>query len=89
MKTFVIFMAVALLVGCTVSQINSVVVKGQLFCKTVSTDAPLIVAVADASGAPVSVVGQTADAVAAICAGIGAIPVPDPVSPTSTVQVMP
>lgn len=64
--------------------VSSLVSKGALFCKKVTTDAPLVVAVATVSGAPVSVIGIASDVVAATCAGINAVPVSPPADPAST-----
>lgn len=64
--------------------VSSLVSKGALFCKKVTTDAPLVVAVATLSGVPVSVIGVASDVVAATCAGINAVPVSPPADPAST-----
>ena len=46
-----------------------------------SNDSADPVALADAAGVPVSVIGQSSEAVAAACAAIGAIPVSPPADP--------
>lgn len=64
--------------------VASLVTKGNLFCQQkVVTGAPLIVALANLYGAPVSVVNQTAADVATACALVGGIPVAPPVDPAS------
>ena len=52
----------------------SAVTTGQLFCRT----SQAVVAIVDPTGKPVSVIGQTAQAVNAICAAVNAIPVSPP-----------
>jgi len=67
--------------GCTPATQARVVVAGQTFCARATADGPLIVALADASGVGVSVIGRTAQVVAANCAlvnGIPVVPPPDP-----------
>jgi len=54
------------------------VVAGQLFCAQATATGPLVVALADAAGAPVVVTGAASATVAAACAAIGAIPVMPP-----------
>lgn len=61
--------------------VASIVAKGALFCQL--GGAAGIVAVVNAAGAPVSVTGQTSDAVAAPCAAFQAVPVPAPADPSS------
>jgi hypothetical protein len=68
--------------------VASLVTKGALFCQKATADAPLIVAVANLSGVPVSVTNASSDAVAATCAGISAIPVPPPADVAATPVVM-
>lgn len=82
MKRHIIF-AVGLvgLAGCTNPQVQQAVVQGQLFCQEVTATGTLIKKVATTSGAPVSVIGQTAAQVKAWCALINAIPVPPPSAP--------
>ncbi len=78
-----IILAALLLAGCSAQQtatVNRVVAEGQLYCAIATVNGPLVVALANAAGAPVTVTGKAASAVAADCAVIGAIPtVPPPV----------
>ena len=85
-----VFAAAALLASlsaCTAQQLQKVdsgVVQGQLLCSKITTTGALVVPIIEASsGLPVSVVGRSAAYVAAICAGIGAIPVAPPPSASS------
>ena len=71
--------ALLALSGCTAAQINSAVTTGQLFCQTSAA----VVAIVDTTGKPVSVIGQTAQAVNAYCAAVNAVPVSPPASPAS------
>ena len=78
------------LAGCTAQQATSVaqaeqnlVVDGQLFCAKATAYGPLVVALADAAGAPVVVTGAASSVVAAECAAIGAIPVTPPANPAT------
>ncbi len=83
MKRYIVLAGIAL-VGCTTAQqqqASNAVVAGQLFCKEITATGPLVVAVATTSGVPVSVIGKTADEVAALCALINAAPVPPPAAP--------
>lgn len=79
--------AVATLAGVAAAQnstVASIVTKGGLFCsQKVAVGAPLVVALANLSGAPVSVTGMASKDVAAACGLIGAIPVPPPADPAS------
>jgi hypothetical protein len=68
--------------------VASLVTKGALFCSKATADAPLVVALANVSGIPVSVTNATSDVVAAACAGISAVPVPPPADPAATPVVM-
>lgn len=61
--------------------VASVVTKGALFCQLGGGAG--IVAVINAAGAPVSVTGQSAAAVATACGAFQAIPVPPPSDPAS------
>jgi hypothetical protein len=77
--------------GCTPAQqtaFNNVVVAGQLFCSRVGASGPELVALANASGAPVSVIGQSSTWVAAACALVNGQPVPPPATPIP-VKVVP
>ena len=77
----------ALLAACSpadqqkLANVSADLVKGgAAFCAVATQNGPLVVALANAAGAPVSVTGQTATAVAAGCALINAIPVAPPAS---------
>lgn len=76
--------ALNILIGCSPAQqaqAERVVAAGQLFCAKATQSGPLVVALADAIGAPLVVTGRTASAVADACALIGAIPVTPPSKP--------
>lgn len=64
--------------------VASIVTQGNLFCGKATTGAPLIVALTNIYGAPVTVVNQTAADVATACALIGGVPVSPPADPAST-----
>jgi len=68
--------------------VASLVTKGALFCQKATDDLPLVVALANVSGVPVSVTGIASDVVAGACAGIAAIPVPPPADPSTAPVVM-
>lgn len=78
-------LAVALAVaGCSASQlatVERVVANGQLYCAKATASGPLVIALANAAGVPVTVTGRTAAYVQAACGVIGAIPVAPPASP--------
>jgi hypothetical protein len=80
MRFPIAFVALIAMGGCSTSRI---VADGQLFCAKAMPDAPLVVALADALGAPVIVTGLAANVVAADCAAIGAIPVSPPPVPAA------
>lgn len=80
---FGVWVVVTLLAGCSANQTNSAVVAGELFCAKATADGPLIVALADALGAPVIVTGLASAVVQADCAAIGAIPVTPPPNPAA------
>ncbi len=85
MKPYVVLVGI-MLAGCTAAQqqqAGNAIVAGQLFCKEITATGPLVVAVATTSGVPVSVIGKTADEVAALCALINAAPVPPPAAPAT------
>lgn len=63
--------------------VASLVKKGALFCQKASTDASLVVAVANLSGVPVTVTDIASEVVAATCAGIDAVPVSPPADPAA------
>jgi hypothetical protein len=71
--------ALLALSACTAAQVQSAVTTSQLFCQT----SQAVVAIVDTTGKPVSVIGQTAQAVAAICAAVNAVPVSPPASPAA------
>jgi hypothetical protein len=74
------------LTGCTpaqTDQANRAVAVGQLFCSVASGSGPIVVALADASGVPVTVTGKAASTVAAACGVIGGIPVIPPPAPAA------
>lgn len=75
--------AVLLLAACSTADTQKAVAYGQLFCATTTAAGPLVVAIADAAGAPVSVVGKTSATVAGVCAAISAIPVTPPPNPAA------
>ena len=72
----------ALLAACTPAQdaaIQSYIAKGVLFCQVATgPEAGLVKILANAAGAPVTVINQGSTAVAAGCALIDAIPVSPP-----------
>ena len=79
-------LSLSVLAGCSPAQqaqAERVVAAGQLFCAKATQSGPLVVALADALGAPVVVTGRTASAVADACAIIGAFPVSPPPVPAS------
>jgi hypothetical protein len=90
MKALALAGAVTLaLCACTAAQLSSLgtstgntVKAGQLFCAEATATGPLVVALANAVGAPVKVTGQAAADVAAACALINAIPVTPPPNPS-------
>lgn len=79
--TIAIFAAAITLAGCTTPQGQQAIVQGQLYCAEATATGPLIVALANASGVPVTVINKTAAEVAAACALINAIPVVPPPTP--------
>lgn len=68
--------------------VASLVTKGGLFCQKVTAGAPLIVALANIYGAPVSVTGMASDDVAMACALVDGIPVAPPADPAAAVVVV-
>jgi hypothetical protein len=68
--------------------VAKLVTAGALFCKQASTDAPLVVVLANLSGVPVSVTDASSDVVAAACNGIAAVPVAPPADVTAIPVVM-
>lgn len=67
--------------------VAAIVTQGGLFCQKANASGPLVVALANIYGAPVSVVNQTAASVATACALVGGVPVAPPVDPASAVVV--
>ena len=81
--------AVALLAACNpatqakVENVSASAVRaGALFCATSTAAGPLVVALANMAGAPVSVTGMASADVAAACRLIAAIPVAPPANAT-------
>lgn len=76
---------VGMLYACTPAQIAATQVQGQLFCAKATPTVPLVVALADAAGGPISVIGLAASTVAAACAAWtpGAVPVTPPPIPSA------
>jgi hypothetical protein len=72
-----------LLTACTPAQQARVVADGTLFCAKATVDGPLVVALANAAGAPIVVTGLASDVVAAQCAIVGGIPVVPPANPAA------
>lgn len=68
--------------------VADLVTKGALFCRQVAPLTPAIVVLATAAGAPVSVIGQTADDVARACAAIQGVPVVPPADPAGVAVVV-
>lgn len=86
----IMLLAAIALAGCTstgqltpqAQQIaNNMVANGQLFCAMQTATGPLVVALADAAGTPVTATNKGASVVQAACAVIGAIPVAPPANP--------
>jgi hypothetical protein len=83
MRFLIVPAALLLVSGCTAAQQQRDVAAGQLFCVKATVDGPLVVALADAAGAPVIVTGLAANIVANDCAAINAIPVTPPANPAA------
>jgi hypothetical protein len=86
MKKIITFSTIAgilVVAGCTAAQENKAIVAGQTFCAKATATGPLVVALANAAGAPVLVTGLSSAVVAANCAVIGAIPVATPANPAA------
>lgn len=77
------FLPLVLIAGCSAPQQQTAVKNGQLFCAKATADGPLVVALADALGAPIIVAGRTASVVAADCALIEGTPVVPPPNPAA------
>lgn len=70
--------------SATNTDVSTIVSKGALFCQVKIVSAlPLVVALANLAGAPVAVTGMAADAVAAACALVNAVPVAPPANPAA------
>lgn len=69
--------------------VADLVARGTLFCRQVAPLTPAIVVLATAAGAPVSVIGQTADDVARACAAVRGVPVVPPADAGVVVVVAP
>lgn len=83
MKQIIILTAILGLAACQSQSTQNAVVQGQLFCATSTATGPLVVALANTSGVPVTVTGKASDVVAKACAVIGAIPVAPPANPSA------
>lgn len=81
MKRLSILAALTLLAlaSCAPPQVE----KGRLFCAKATASGPLVIALADALGAPLVVTNQSAATVAGWCALIGGIPVVPPPVPSA------
>lgn len=76
--------ALLALIGCTAQQTATTVAQGQLYCALATATGPLVVALADTAGAPITATNKAQADVAALCALINAIPVSPPASPAAT-----
>lgn len=65
----------------------NLVTQGTLFCSKTAAGLPLVVALANVEGAPVSVTNQAAAAVTAACQAINAIPVVPPANPATALVI--
>lgn len=74
-------MSLASVAAANSSTVSDQVQKGALFCQKAQASGPLVVALANIYGAPVTVVNQTSQAVADACALVGAVPVAPPADP--------
>ena len=85
MNRYLPAIALLALAGCstTTTPVSNAVVDGQLFCAEATATGPLVVALADASGVPVTVTGKASTVVSDACAVIGAIPVAPPANPAA------
>ena len=85
MRNLVILAALGL-AACSTQQLaatNTAIADGQLYCAKATALGPLVVALADAAGAPITVTGKASQVVADACAVIGAIPVVPPANPAT------
>ena len=72
------------LAGCNAQQnaaVDKAVVAGQQFCAKATAAGPLVVALVDTAGAPVTVTNKASAVVSATCALAGAIPASPPPNP--------
>jgi hypothetical protein len=83
MRKEIVLTGLLCLGACTTTQQETAVRDGQLFCAVSTATGPLVVALADAAGVPVTVTNKTSSVVAASCAVIGAIPVSPPAHPST------
>lgn len=83
MNRFVAIAAALALAACANPQVQQAVVSGQQFCATATATGPLVVALVNTAGTPVTVTNKGAADVAAACALIGAIPVSPPANPAA------
>ena len=74
-------LATTALAACANPQVQQTVVAGQQFCAEATATGPLVVALVNTAGTPVTVTNKAAADVAAACALIGAIPVSPPANP--------
>ena len=68
--------------------VDRLVTAGALFCEKADPLVPVVFALANAAGAPVSVTAQASEDVAAACAAVQAVPVSPPAN-AATVPVIP
>jgi hypothetical protein len=87
MTRYIPLFALALLAGCSSATTTTAVADGQLFCAEATATGPLVVALANTSGVPVTVTGKASAEVAAACAVINAIPVMPPANPAAAPMV--
>lgn len=73
--------------GANNTTVAGMVSQGALFCKKVTVLGPSFVALADLSGAPVSVINQPANDVMAACNAAGGVPVSPPSNPATAAVV--
>lgn len=92
MNKLILAAVVIVLSGCNAAQVAPAVTAGQLYCAKATSTGPLVVALATASGGPVSVIDKTAAYVAAACAVAGAVAVSPPANaaaaPTLTIPAV-
>ena len=78
--------AAVILAGCTVQQAETtglkVASRTQAYCKILTAAGPLIVALADAAGAPIAITDAAKTDLRIACAVVNAVPVTAPVGGT-------